>query len=58
VVGLFSLKAASERHSDGDDHSRFSSAEKLLEESELELIERIDISQYQDQHVVFVVKQL
>ena len=57
-VGLFSLKAASERHSDGDDHSRFSSAEKLLEDSELELIERIDISQYQDQHVVFVVKQL
>jgi len=55
-IGLFSLKAASERHSEGDDQSRFSSAEKLLKESELELVERIDISKFQDQHVVFVVK--
>ena len=55
---LLSLKAASERHSEGDDFSRFSSAEKLLKESELELVERIDISKFQDQHVVFVVKLL
>ena len=33
--------------------SRFSRAEKLIEESELELIEMIDISQYQEQHMVF-----
>lgn len=57
-IGLLSLKAASERHSEGDDFSRFSSAEKLLKESELELVERIDISKFQDQHVVFVVKLL
>jgi fibrillarin-like rRNA methylase len=57
-IGLLSLKAASERHFEGDDQSRFSRAEKLIEESELELIEMIDISQYQEQHMVFFVRLL
>ncbi|MBO96614.1 MAG: hypothetical protein CMA78_01535 [Euryarchaeota archaeon] len=57
-IGLLSLKAASERQFEGDDQSRFSRAEKLIEESELELIEKIDISQYQEQHMVFFVRLL
>ena len=57
-IGLLSLKAASERQFEGDDQSRFSRAEKLIEESELELIEMIDISQYQEQHMVFFVRLL
>ena len=57
-IGLLSLKAASERQFEGDDQSRFSRAEKLIEESELELIEMIDISQYQEQHVIFFVRLL
>ena len=57
-IGLLSLKAASERQFEGDDQRRFSRAEKLIEESELELIEMIDISQYQEQHMVFFVRLL
>jgi fibrillarin-like pre-rRNA processing protein len=57
-IGLLSLKAASERQFEGNDQSRFSRAEKLIEESELELIEMIDISQYQEQHMVFFVRLL
>ena len=57
-TGLLSLKAASERVDQGGDESRFSRAENLLEESSLQLIERIDISQYQDQHIMFHVKRL
>ena len=57
-TGLLSLKAASERADQGGDESRFSRAENLLEESSLQLIERIDISQYQDQHIMFHVKRL
>ena len=57
-IGLLSLKAASERQFEGDEQSRFSRAEKLIEESELELIEKIDISQYQEQHMVFFVRLL
>ncbi len=57
-TGLLSLKAASERADQGSDENRFSRAENLLEESSLQLIERIDISQYQDQHIMFHVKRL
>jgi len=55
-TGLLSLKAASERVDDGGDESRFTRAESLLRESSLQFIERIDISQYQEQHVIFHVK--
>ena len=57
-TGLLSLKAASERSIQGEDESRFARAESLLRQSSLDFIERIDIGQYQDQHVVFHVKYL
>jgi fibrillarin-like rRNA methylase len=52
-VGLLSLKAASERASDGDDDSRFAKAARILGESELEVVERIDLAGLEEQHVVF-----
>ena len=52
-TGLLSLKAASERASQGDDNSRFSKAERILEQSNLELLERIDLPGLEDQHVMF-----
>ena len=55
-VGLLSLKAASERASQGSDTSRFDIAEKILMEADLDLIEKIDISNFEDQHVIFVCK--
>ena len=55
-TGLLSLKAASERASQGDDDSRFAKAERILEESELELVERIDLTGLEEQHVVFHVR--
>ena len=57
-VGLLSLKAASERSSEGDDNSRFKKAERILEESELELVERIDLKGLEEQHVLFSCKSL
>ena len=54
-TGLLSLKAASERASEGDDDSRFTKAERILKESNLELVERIDLTGLEEQHVVFHV---
>ena len=52
-IGLLSLKSASERSSEGDDNSRFHNAEKKLIESNLNLVERINLSGFEEQHVVF-----
>ena len=52
-----SLKAASERSSDGDDDTRFAKAERILEESNLEIVERIDLAGFEEQHVVFHVRK-
>ncbi len=52
-IALLSLKAASERSADGDDQSRFDKAEGILLDSNLDLLERIDISGLEEQHVVF-----
>tara|TARA_B100000676_G_scaffold286796_1_gene316721 strand:+ start:148 stop:852 length:705 start_codon:yes stop_codon:yes gene_type:complete len=52
-IGLLSLKAASERSSEGDDNSRFQKAERILRESDLVLQERIDLTGLEEQHVVF-----
>ncbi len=57
-TGLLSLKAASERPIEGEDESRFARAEALLRQSSLDFIERIDVGQFQDQHIVFHVKCL
>ena len=53
-MALLSLKAASERSSEGNHESRFTKAERILVESELILTERIDLSGLEEQHVVFV----
>tara|TARA_B100001123_G_scaffold280565_1_gene312509 strand:+ start:1956 stop:2315 length:360 start_codon:yes stop_codon:yes gene_type:complete len=55
-TGLLSLKAASERASQGDDNSRFAKAERILEQSNLELLERIDLTGLEEQHVMFHVR--
>ncbi len=52
-IAILSLKAASERSSDGDDHSRFAKAERVLHDSGLVLMERIDLSGLEEQHVAF-----
>ncbi len=56
-TGLLSLKAASERSSDGDDDSRFAKAAKILRESDFEVIERINLKGLEEQHVVFLVRK-
>ncbi len=55
-TGLLSLKAASERASQGNDVSRFAKAEGIIKKSNLELIERIDLTGLEEQHVVFHVR--
>ena len=56
-TGLLSLKAASERSSDGDDDSRFAKAARILRESNLDVIERIDLKGLEEQHLVFHVRK-
>ena len=52
-TALLSLKAASERSAEGGDIEKFSHAEKVISESKLELVERIDLSGLEEQHAVF-----
>jgi|TARA_B100000959_G_scaffold184887_1_gene193260 fibrillarin-like rRNA methylase len=52
-TGLLSLKAASERSSDGDIDSRFLKAERIIGDSELDILEMIDLTGLEEQHVVF-----
>ena len=52
-IAILILKAASERYSDGDDNSRFAKAERILNDSRLVLMERIDLSGLEEQHVAF-----
>jgi len=52
-VGLLSLKAASERASEGDDNSRFDKAQRIIASSEMEILERIDLTGLEEQHVLF-----
>ena len=52
-IGILSLKAASERSSEGNDNTRFQKAERILMESDLLLQERIDLKGLEEQHVVF-----
>jgi len=56
-TGLLSLKAASERSSDGDDDSRFAKAARILRESNLDVIERINLKGLEEQHLVFHVRK-
>ncbi len=53
-VALLSLKAASERWMEGGDLARFEHSKRIIEACEhLDLIETIDISVFEEQHVVF-----
>ena len=57
-IGILSLKAASERWVEGGDDSRFELAKKLIESnSEVTLIDNVDISHYEGQHRVFIVRK-
>ncbi|MGB0173830.1 MAG: fibrillarin-like rRNA/tRNA 2'-O-methyltransferase [Candidatus Poseidoniaceae archaeon] len=55
-IGLLSLKAASERHSDGGDEDIFAAAIAQLS-SEVELLEHINLTGFEDQHALFVVRR-
>ena len=53
-IGILSLKAASERSSEGNDNSRFKKAQKIIQDSGIRILERVDISSFEDQHQVFI----
>ncbi len=55
-IGLLSLKAASERHSEGGDEDIFSKAIAQLS-SEVELLEHINLTGFEDQHALFVIRR-
>jgi fibrillarin-like rRNA methylase len=58
-IGLLSLKAASERWMEGGDDSRFKEAEEMINLSEsVTLLENIDISHFESQHRIFVIKKI
>ena len=52
-TALLSLKAASERLTEGGDFERFSHAENVISESKLDLVERIDLSGLEELLAVF-----
>jgi len=53
---LLSLKAASERHQDGGDADIFAAAIEQLSD-EVELIEHINLTGFEDQHALFVIRR-
>ena len=55
-IGLLSLKAASERHNEGGDEDIFAAAIAELS-SEVELLEHINLTGFEDQHALFVVRR-
>ena len=55
-IGLLSLKAASERHNEGGDEDIFAEAIAQLS-SEVELLEHINLTGFEDQHALFVVRR-
>ena len=55
-VGLLSLKAASERHNEGGDQEIFAKAIAQLS-SEVELVEHINLTGFEDQHALFVIRR-
>jgi len=55
-IGLLSLKAASERHNEGGDEDIFAAAIAQLS-SEVELLEHINLTGFEDQHALFVVRR-
>lgn len=55
-IGLLSLKAASERHSEGGDEDIFAKAIAQLS-SEVELLEHINLTGFEDQHALFIIRR-
>ena len=55
-VGLLSLKAASERHNEGGDQDIFAKAIAQLS-TEVELVEHINLTGFEDQHALFVIRR-
>ena len=55
-IGLLSLKAASERHEDGGDQDIFDSAIQQLSQ-EVEIIEHINLTGFEDQHALFIIRR-
>ena len=55
-IGLLSLEAASERHQGGGDADIFATAVAQLS-AEVELIEHINLTGFEDQHALFVVRR-
>ena len=55
-IALLSLKAASERWTDGGDKARFSDAEAQISQSKMTLMERIDLRGLEEQHVMYVLR--
>ena len=51
--GLFSLKAASERWHEEGERSLFDKVSGIIEESELQLVQRIDLAGYEDNHMLY-----
>ena len=57
-IGLLSLKAASERWIEGGDDSRFIAAKELIDSNDkITLLENIDISHFEGQHRLFVIRK-
>ncbi|MEC7273120.1 MAG: fibrillarin-like rRNA/tRNA 2'-O-methyltransferase [Candidatus Thermoplasmatota archaeon] len=55
-IGLLSLKAASERQNEGGDEDIFAAAIAQLS-SEVEILEHINLTGFEDQHALFVVRR-
>ena len=54
-IGLLSLKAASERQQDGNESEVFAKAYNQLEEH-VEVLEHINLTGFEDQHALFVIR--
>ena len=57
-IGLLSLKAASERWPGEDEQHLFSSVEEKLSENGFEIEESIELTGYEDNHVLFVARRI
>ena len=55
-IALLSLKAASERWTGEGDKAVFDNVESKLIETGLNLLERIELQGFEDQHVLFVLR--
>ena len=57
-IGLLSLKAASERWTGEDEQFLFRSVEEKLSENGFEIEESIELTGYEDNHVLFVARRI